>query len=106
MRPYGETNARRLLRDLERACSLRIRTVLTENEKEFTGRLFGLRKRAATGKHEFDRLCSELSIERRVTPPMLPQTNGMVERFNVRMEDVLQSHHFQSGEELEATLHR
>jgi hypothetical protein len=29
-----------------------------------------------------------------------------VERSNGRIEDVLQSHHFQSGEELEATLHR
>ncbi|MFT6272164.1 MAG: hypothetical protein ACJA0F_001002 [Dinoroseobacter sp.] len=28
------------------------------------------------------------------------------ERFNGRIEDVLQSHHFRSGEELEATLHR
>ena len=35
-----------------------------------------------------------------------PQTNGMVERFNGRIEDVLQSHHFRSGEELEASLHR
>ena len=35
-----------------------------------------------------------------------PQTNGMVERFNGRIEEVLQSHHFRSGEELEATLHR
>ena len=52
-------NARRFLRDLERACPLRIRTVLTErgidgaigpspmaSGKEFTGRLFGLRKRS------------------------------------------------------------
>jgi transposase InsO family protein len=99
-------NARRFLRDFERACPLRIRTILTDNGKEFTDRLFGLRKRAATGKHEFDRLCSELGIEHRLTPPMSPQTNGMVERFNGRIEDVLQSHHFQSGEELEATLHR
>ncbi len=30
----------------------------------------------------------------------------MVERFNRRIEEVLQSHHFRSGEELEATLHR
>jgi hypothetical protein len=29
----------------------------------------------------------------------------MVERFNGRIEDVLQSYHFQSGEELDATLH-
>lgn len=30
----------------------------------------------------------------------------MVERFNGRIEDVLQSHHFRSGGELEARLHR
>jgi hypothetical protein len=47
-----------------------------------------------------------LEIEHRLTPPRSPQTNGMVERFNGRIEDVLQSHHFQSGEELEPTLHR
>jgi len=33
-------------------------------------------------------------------------TNGMVERVNGRIEGVLQSHHFRSGEELETTLHR
>ena len=32
--------------------------------------------------------------------------NGMVERFNDRIEEVLQSHHFRSGEESETTLHR
>ena len=30
----------------------------------------------------------------------------MVERFNGRIEDMLQSHHFQSDEEPETTLHR
>ncbi len=99
-------NARRFLRDLERTSPMRIRTILTDNGKEFTDRLFGLRKRVATGKHEFDRLCTELDIEQRLTPPRSPQTNGMVERFNGRIEDVLQSHHFRSGEELDATLQR
>jgi transposase InsO family protein len=99
-------NARRFLRDLERACPIRIRTILTDNGKEFTDRLFGLRKRAATGEHEFDTLCTDLDIEHRLTPPKSPQTNGMVERFNGRIEEVLQSHHFRSGEELETTLHR
>lgn len=42
----------------------------------------------------------------RLTPLKSPQTNGMVERFNGRIEEVIQSHHFRSGEELEATLHR
>jgi hypothetical protein len=29
----------------------------------------------------------------------------MAERFNYRIEDVLQGHHYRSGEELDATLH-
>jgi transposase InsO family protein len=99
-------NARRFLRGLERACPIQIRTVLTDNGKEFTDRLFGLRKRAATGQHEFDQLCAEFGVEHRLAPPQHPQTNGMVERFNGRIEDVLQSHHFRSGEELETTLQR
>ena len=98
-------NARRCLGDLKRACPIRIRTILTDNGKEFTYRLFGLRKRAATGQHEFDTLCSTLGIEHRLTPPRSPQTNGIVERFNGRIEEVLQSHHFRSGEELGTTLH-
>jgi hypothetical protein len=39
-----------------------------DNGKEFTDRLFGLRKRAATGKHEFDQLCGDLGIEHRLAP--------------------------------------
>ena len=99
-------NARRFLRDLERAAPMRITQVLTDNGKEFTDRLFGLRKRAATGNHDFDRLCADLGIEHPLAPPMRPQTNGMVERFNGRIEDVLQSHHFRSGEDLEQTILR
>jgi transposase InsO family protein len=99
-------NARKFLRDLERAAPMKITRVLTDNGKEFTDRLFGLRRRAATGNHDFDRLCAELEIEHRLTPPMRPQTNGLVERFNGRIEDVLQSHHFRSGEDLEQTILR
>lgn len=99
-------NARRFLRDLERAAPMKITRVLTDNGRAFTDRLFGLRKRAATGQHEFDLLCADLGIEHRLTPPMHPQTNGMVERFNGRIEDVLQSHRFRSGEDLEQTLLR
>jgi transposase InsO family protein len=97
-------DARRFLRDLERACPIRIRTILTDNGKEFTDRLFGPRKRVATGEPEFDTLCTALEIKHRLTPPKSPQTNGMLERANDRIEEVLQSHHFRSGEELENTL--
>jgi len=93
-------------RDLERACPLRIRTTQTDSGREFTDRLFGLRRRSPTGQHEFDGLCAELGIEHRLSPPAHPQTNGMVERFNGRIEEVLQSHHVHSGEDLETTLHR
>ena len=99
-------NARRFLRDLDRAAPMRITRVLTDNGKEFTDRLFGLRRRAPTGNHEFDRLCDDLGIEHRLAPPMRPQTNGMVERFNGRIEDILQSHRFRSGEDLEQTILR
>jgi transposase InsO family protein len=99
-------NARRFLRDLERACPMRTSTLVTENGKDFTDRRFGLRKRSPTGQHAFDQLCGDLGIEHRLAPPQHPQTNGMVERVNGRIEEVLQSHHFRSGEALETTLHR
>ncbi len=74
------------------------RPILPDNGKEFTDRLFGLRQRAATGAHECDTLGTALDIDHRLTPPRSPQTNGMVERFNGRIEEVLQSHPFRSGE--------
>jgi transposase-like protein len=58
-------NARRFLRDLARAAPMKITRVLTDNGKAFTDRLFGLRKRAATGQHEFDQLCADLGIDSR-----------------------------------------
>ena len=51
-------------------------------------------------------LCTELGIEHRLTKPRTPQTNGMVERFNGRISDVLKSLHFGSSEELAQTLLR
>jgi transposase InsO family protein len=79
---------------------------LTDKGKEFTDRPFGLRTRAATGERAFDALCAALVIEDRLAPPNSPQTNGLVERFEGCTEDVLQSHHFQSGEELNTKLYR
>src|SRR5690606_38267852 len=64
------------------------------------------RARQPTGKHEFDQLCQSLSIEHRLTKPRTPRTNGMVERFNGRIADVLKTHRFHSGQDLEQTLVR
>ena len=46
------------------------------------------------------------STEHRLTKPRTPKTNGMVERFNGRIADVLKTHRFTSGEDLEQTLMR
>ena len=47
----------RFLGDLERRCPIRIRAILTNYGKAFTGRLFGVRRRAATRQRAFDTLC-------------------------------------------------
>jgi len=83
-----------------------IKTILTDNGKEFTDRLFGGRAKEASGEHEFDLLCASLGIKRRLTKPRTPRTNGMVERFTGRLEQVLQTHRFNSAEGLSKTLHR
>ena len=72
--------------------------------KEFTDRLFASRARAASGSHEFDHLCAELGIEHQLTPPKSPQTNGMVERFNGRISDLVKQTRFASAAELDTTL--
>ena len=51
-------------------------------------------------------LCAELGIEHRLTPPKSPQTNGMVERVNGRISDVLKTNRFDSALDLEQTLMR
>jgi transposase InsO family protein len=91
---------------LHKACPIKIQKILTDNDKEFTDRLFASRERYAKGNHEFDQLCQALNIEHRLTKARTPRTNGMVERFNGRIADVLKTHSFTSGEDLEQTLMR
>ena len=59
--------AKAFLKAAHQACSVRITTLLTDNGKEFTDRLFGSKDRKATGEHEFDQLCEALGIEHRLT---------------------------------------
>ena len=99
-------SARAFLSALTQACPVRITRLLTDNGKEFTDRFVTTGERTPSGRHAFDQLCQALGIEHRLTPPRHPQTNGMVERFNGRIADLLRTHHFQSSLDLEQTLHR
>ena len=99
-------SAKAFLKALHKACPIKINKLLTDNGKEFTDRLFASREREPSGRHEFDQLCQALGIEHRLTKPRTPRTNGMVERFNGRIADVLKTHRFSSSEDLEQTLLR
>ena len=100
------TSARSFLNALHKTCPLKINKILTDNGKEFTDRLFASRERVPSGNHEFDLLCRDLGIEHRLTKPRTPKTNGMVERFNGRISDVLATHRFIDSQDLQQTLHR
>ncbi|MCG5531726.1 IS481 family transposase [Halorhodospira halochloris] len=91
------------LRNLQGKAPFRIHTVLTDNDQAFTDR-FTQRDRQPSGSHDFDELCRELAIEHRLTPPRRPQTNGLVERFNGRISDVLRTTRFSSAQDLNTTL--
>ena len=83
-----------------------IRTVLTDNGKEFTDRFRATGEREPTGRHAFDQTCAAHGIDHRLIKPQHPQTNGMIERFNGRVAEVLKTTTFASAHHLETTLQR
>lgn len=91
------------LNRLEQAAPMKIIKLLTDNGSQFTDR-FTSKKREPSGRHKFDVRCKALGIEHRLCPPRHPQTNGMVERFNGRISEVLHQTRFASAAQLEATL--
>jgi transposase InsO family protein len=88
------------------ACPAKVTKVLTDNGKEFTDRFCATGERTPTGQHPFDQRCAAQAIEHRLIKPRQPQTNGMVERFNGRISEVLNTTRFVSGEQLATTLQR
>ena len=57
---------------------------------EWSDRCAGGVKEKATDLHSVDQLCAKLGIEHRLTRIRRPQTNGMVERFNLRISQSLE----------------
>jgi transposase InsO family protein len=88
---------------LHKAAPMRIVKLLTDNGACFTDR-FQRKSRTPSGKHHFDAPCGNLGIEHRLSPPRHPQSNGMVERFNGRISDVIAQTRFHSAAQLEQTL--
>jgi hypothetical protein len=102
-RDQSEASSSDFLRRLRQVAPMRINNVLTDNGSQFTDR-FTSKNRTPTGKHVFDRTCALLGIEHRLCPPRHPQTNGMVERFNGRIADLVKQTRFASAADLETTL--
>jgi hypothetical protein len=99
-------HARGFLERLITAAPFKITRLMTDNGKEFTDRFCATGEREPTGRHPVDRLCAAQGIAHRLIKPGRPQTNGMVERFNGRISEVLNTTRFVSGEHLQETLQR
>ena len=85
-----EKSAVAFLREAAAAFPLRLTHVLTDNGSCFTP--------------AFAKACAELGAQYRHTRPRTPQTNGMVERFNGRISDVVSQTRFRSAADLDTTL--
>jgi transposase InsO family protein len=83
------------LRWLKETSPIKISKILTDNGSQFTDR-FTSKDKQPSGRHVFDRVCAGMGIEHRLAPPRHPQTNGMVERFNGRISELLQQTRFDS----------
>jgi hypothetical protein len=69
-----------------------LKYVLTDNGKEFTDRFTVNRKREPSSEHLFDKVCADIKVK--VESPdqaRTPQTNALVERFNGRISELLQT---------------
>ena len=71
----------------------KVHTILTDNGSEWTDRFSDDKKGKPAGKpsllHPIDLLCNGRDIRHILTRPYRPQTNGLVERFNRRIDEHL-----------------
>lgn len=91
------------LRRLTLDSPIKISKIRTNNDWQFTDR-FATKGKKPSGQHTFDLACASSPVEHRLTPPRHPQTNGMVERFNGRINELLQQTRFDSRVDLQITL--
>lgn len=92
--------AKEFLEEVIATFPAKIEKILTDNGKEFTDRFCAAGEREPTGNHVFDAECQKNHIEHRLTKARHPQTNGMVERFNGRISEILRTTQFKTSAEL------
>jgi transposase InsO family protein len=97
-------SAKAFLQHLIQVARVKIQKVFTDNGEEFTDRFCATGQGQPTGTHLFNKACSQHGIDHRFIKPRHPQTNGMVERFNGRISEVLKTIHFDSAQSLEQTI--
>jgi len=95
----NETSRRYLFVAIDRAT----KWVFLHTYANMTGR-FTPRDSKPTGKHAFDVACAGVAVEHRLAPPRHSQTNGMVERFNGRISELVKQTYFANAAELKTTL--
>lgn len=105
-RSQSTKDARAFMKRVADKAPFKIQTVLTDNGKSFIDRFTRAGERKSRGNHVFDQKCLAHGIKCRLIKPGRPQTNGIVERFNGRISDVLATRRYTSGEDLEQTLKR
>ena len=98
-----ELSSTDFLKRVRRAAPFKITKVLTDNGTQFTDR-FTSKNKQPTGNHLFDQQCTAQGIAHRLIPPRHPQTNGMVERFNGRISEIVKQTRFETAAQLQATL--
>lgn len=92
--------AQALLKSLVKNVPFSISKILTDNGKEFTYRFCATGQRNPTGSHLFDQESIKNNIDHRLTKSRTSQPNGMVERFNGRILEVIKQTRFNSGKQL------
>ncbi|WP_043822674.1 DDE-type integrase/transposase/recombinase [Delftia sp. RIT313] len=100
-------SAQAFLKALHGTCPIRITKLLTDNDKEFTERVFANKDpQIPNVKNEFDQLCQELGIEHHQTNTKAPRANAPLKHSTACVADVLKTRRFKAHEDLEQTLLR
>ncbi len=97
-------SARAFLKALLKKAPFKVRKVLTDDGREFTNRIGATDEPKPSGNHPFEQLCRKKEIEHCLALPGHPQSNGMLERFNGCIAEVLRGNRFDPSADLQEIL--